>query len=65
MITALQVQGALNHPHELVKSITRASSAEEESMIEALWAALVSSLRDKGTLKPSLAIVDVSGSMEG
>lgn len=34
-------------------------------MIEALWAALVAGIRAKGALKPSLALVDVSGSMTG
>ncbi len=40
-------------------------SPEEKSMVEALWVALISGLRTKGSLKPSLALVDVSGSMSG
>ncbi len=61
------VQGAGNQPHELVAGFMDGSygSPEEKSMVEALWAALIANVRAKGALKPSLAIVDVSGSMSG
>jgi hypothetical protein len=60
------LQGAGNQPHELVSEFLGGiKTAEEKSMIEALWAALVAGIRAKGALKPSLALVDVSGSMTG
>ena len=34
-------------------------------MLEALWASMLAAVRDKGALKPALALVDVSGSMDG
>lgn len=63
------LQGGGNQPHELVKEFLDGNaigkSAEEKSMVEALWAAMIADVRSKGTLKPALAIVDVSGSMTG
>ncbi len=62
-----KLKGAVNQPHELVAGFLNRSysSPEEKSMVEALWAALTASVREKGTLTTTIALVDVSGSMAG
>jgi hypothetical protein len=64
------LKGARNQPHKLVEAVmpghhAHRLGADEAELVDAMWAALVTELRAKGTLKPSLALVDVSGSMSG
>lgn len=48
-------------PHELVEKIRK----QPDETIESLWTDLANKLRSAGTLTSSLAVCDVSGSMEG
>ena len=59
-----------NQPHEIVEqflcgAVSSERSGLEARMLEALWASMLAAVRDKGALKPALALVDVSGSMKG
>ena len=51
-------------PHELVKEYL-VQHKPEDATSEAQWRALVDELRQTGTFDSCLAVVDVSGSMEG
>lgn len=51
-------------PHELVKEYL-VQHKPEDATNEAQWRAIVDELRQSGTFESSLAVVDVSGSMEG
>jgi len=50
------------HPHELVREVRKANCAD--AVTEAQWKVLIEEVRKLGSLGDSVAVVDVSGSME-
>jgi hypothetical protein len=65
-----KLKGARNEPHKLVEAVMAGRPGarldkDEADMVDAMWTTIVSELRAKGTMKSSLALVDVSGSMAG
>lgn len=56
------------HPHEILKDYATLLHCVEPTIdptIEVMWTQFVKNLREKTTIKNALAIVDVSGSMNG
>ncbi len=59
-----KIHGKLVYPHEFVQDIMKHSDDEDRlRVIEAQWQDLVSSIRQKGSLKGTVIMADFSGSM--
>ncbi|CAI5516162.1 unnamed protein product [Closterium sp. Naga37s-1] len=52
-------------PHEVVKTAMAAAGDRVDTVGELQWKAMVADVRSKGSLGNSMAVCDVSGSMEG
>lgn len=52
-------------PNELVAKYMAQPLSIQNQLVEGQWLALLQSIRERGTLRSTLAIVDVSGSMSG
>jgi hypothetical protein len=52
-------------PHELVSTYLHKSNVAPDPLVEAQWESLVGGVRETGTFKNTIAIVDTSGSMRG